>query len=366
MSSYMIPLSTTTQRVKILECGPCALRSAMRRANREGWTPPLADVAVDIVAGALTLTCANEVLVPASLVHYVESYRAEAKRTSSGALTQWPWPAWDVALKEQRLVTLVTSRDVAHLANSDFYGGAYRNLCIPVPAGPLVAQLDFGITVDTFYAAVLPRVLDAVGSNGNVRWRAWMRSALTCAYEGTHVPPIRVAEYTSQLLRQTGGCESVMWEAAITGLTPRWLETASKTALAVGVPAGLLALALPEESTCTARLLAKSVEVGVTSWATCAVANSPLYPHTSAVSSPQTVQLFTTGWNDVSASAAPPCDGDNTVDASEESLGQCLDFVDAVAERVKAVLCSGAGEKDSMNSAGRMNTGMDKSMQEER
>ncbi|AYU80185.1 conserved hypothetical protein [Leishmania infantum JPCM5] len=338
MSSSMIPLSATAQRVKMLECGPCALRSAMRRADRESWTPPLADVAVDIVAGALTLTSANEVLVPASLVHYVESCRTEAKRTASGALTQWPWPAWDVALKEQRLVTLVTAGDVARLVSSDCYGGAYRTLCVPVPAGPLVAQLDFGITVDTFYAEVLPGVLDVVGADGRVRWRAWMRSALTCAYEGTHVPPIRVAEYTSQLLRQTGGCESVMWEAAVTGLTPRWLETASKTALAVGVPSGLLALALPEESGCTARLLAKSVEVGVTSWATCAVASSPLYPHTSPVASPQTVQLFTTGWNDVSAAAAPTCDGDAAVDAAEESLGQCFDFVDAVTERVGAVL----------------------------
>ncbi|TPP40600.1 hypothetical protein CGC20_13925 [Leishmania donovani] len=283
MSSSMIPLSATAQRVKMLECGPCALRSAMRRADRESWTPPLADVAVDIVAGALTLTSANEVLVPASLVHYVESCRTEAKRTASGALTQWPWPAWDVALKEQRLVTLVTAGDVARLVSSDCYGGAYRTLCVPVPAGPLVAQLDFGITVDRFYAEVLPGVLDVVGADGRVRWRAWMRSALTCAYEGTHVPPIRVAEYTSQLLRQTGGCESVMWEAAVTGLTPRWLETASKTALA-------------------------------------------------------TVQLFTTGWNDVSAAAAPTCDGDAAVDAAEESLGQCFDFVDAVTERVGAVL----------------------------
>ncbi|CAM39563.1 conserved hypothetical protein [Leishmania braziliensis MHOM/BR/75/M2904] len=348
MSSSMIPLGATAQRVKMLECGPCALRSAMRRAGRGGWTPPLADLAVDIVAGALTLTSATEVLVPASLVHYVESCRAEATRTARSALTQQPWRAWDVALEEQRLVTLVAARDVAHFVSSDCYGGAYRTLCVPVPAGPLVAQLDFGIPVDTFYAEVLPGVLDAVDANGRVRWRAWMRSALTCAYEGTHVPPIRTAEYTSQLLRQRGGCESVMWEAAMTGLTPRWLETASKTALAVGVPPGSLALALPEESSCTARLLAKSVEVGVVAWATCAVVDSPLYPHASPLASPQSVQLFATGWNDVSATEPPTCDGDdNAFEAAEESLVQCLGFVDAVRERVTALLRIDAREKDS-------------------
>ncbi|KAG5474594.1 hypothetical protein LSCM4_03767 [Leishmania orientalis] len=337
MSSSLMPLCATAQRVKMLECGPCAIGSAMRKVSREGWTQPLADFAVDIVIGALALTSATEVLVPASLVHYVESCRVVAAQASGSAPTQWPWPAWDVALAEQRLVTLVAARDVARLVNGGCYGGAYRALCVPVPSGPLVAQLDFGTPVDTFYAEVLPGVLDAVGASGHVRWRAWMRSALTCAYEGTHVPPIRVAEYTSQLLRQTGGCESVMWEAAVKGLTPRWLETACKTALAVGVPPGSLALALPEESSCTARLLAKSVEVGVTSWATCAVVDSPLYPHASPLTSPQSVQLFATGWNDASATASSSYAGD-AVDTAEESLVQCLDFVDAVTERFTALL----------------------------
>ncbi|KAG5474264.1 hypothetical protein LSCM1_03043 [Leishmania martiniquensis] len=339
MSSSMLPLCATAQRVRVLECGPCALRSAMRRADQESWTKPLADFAVDIVAGAIALTSATEVLVPASLVHYVESCRAVAARTSSSGPTSWPWPAWDVALAEQRLVTLVTAPDVARLVNSDSYGGAYRTLCVPVPSGPLIARLDFGLPVDTFYAEVLPGVLDVIGDNSRVQWRAWMRSALTCPYEGAHVPPIRVAEYTSQLLRQAGGCESVMWEAAVKGLTPRWLETACKTALAVGVPPGSLALALPEESSCTARLLAKSVEGGVMSWAACAVTECPLYPRASPLASPQSVQLFVTGWNDESETASSLYDGDgDAVDAAEESLATCLDFVGAVTERFTELL----------------------------
>ncbi|KAG5500357.1 hypothetical protein JKF63_03449 [Porcisia hertigi] len=352
----MIPLRATAQRVEMLECGPCALRSAMRRAGRDDWTAPLADFAVDIVTGALSLTGATEVLVPASLVHYVESRRADATLATTSAQRQWPWPAWEAAVEEHRLVTLVRAQEAALLINSDLYGGKYSSLCVPVPAGPLVAQLDFGIPVDAFYGEVLPGVMDAVAASSRVRWRAWMRSALTCAYEGTHVPPIRVAEYTSQLLRQTGGCERVIWEAAVTGLTPRWLETASKTALAVGVSPESLALALPEESSCTARLLDKSVEVGITSWTTCAVAESPLYGQASPVASPESVQLFVTGWNCASAPESRTCGDGADSDPAEETLEQCCKFVDAVTECTSTLVGIREGEKGFKNQASCANT----------
>lgn len=338
MSSAMLPLSATAQRVAVLECAPCALRAAMRRAGQSAWTEPLADFAVDIVAGALTLGGATEVLVPASLVHHVE-----ACRNAGGP---WPWPTWDAALAERRLVTLIAAHDATRVLRGG--GGAqqlpraYRtNLCVPVPAGPLVAQMDFHVAADDFYAASLPALMDAAHAGDGTRWRAWVRGALTCAYEGTHVPPIRVADYTSQLLRQAGGCEGVLWESAVCGLTPRWLETAAKTAYAVGVPPASLALALPEESSSTARLLHKSVEVGVTAWVTCALPNTPLFPRAAPAAAPQSVQLFIAGWNDAAAPAAASCgaDGiDGVASAVEEALARCSAFVSAVQERAEALL----------------------------
>ncbi|KAK7197430.1 hypothetical protein NESM_000691500 [Novymonas esmeraldas] len=344
MTSSMLALGTTAQRAQMLECGPCALLYAMRQRGSPGWTLALADFAVDMVAGALTLAGATEVLVPASLVHFIESSRHQSE--------PWPWPAWDAALAAQRLVSLVSAQDVARFVRGSSsssssssgggYGRAYNSLCIPVPAGPLVAQLDFGMPVEVFYGDRLPAVLDVVGGETRLRWRAWVRSALTCAYEGSHVPPIRVAEYTSQLLRQSGGCESVIWEAAVAGLTPRWLETAAKTALAVGVPPASVTLALPEEPGRTPHLLAKSVEVGIAAWASCAIADGAMYPHAAAAASPHSVQCFIVGWNEVSATArtstlAADVDGDEAA-AAADSVARCEDYVVAVSERAAALL----------------------------
>lgn len=335
MTSSMVPLSSTAHRIATLECAPCALRCAMRRqaGPQARWTPPLADFAADIVAGALTLAEATEVLVPASLVHYLEQQRSAVRGRGV-----WPWPAWDAAVDERRLVTCVSAQDAAQLRRSS-YSARYTELCVPVPAGPLVSQLDFDAPIDLFYASTLVRMLDEVG--GRVRWRAWMRGALTCAYEGTHVPPIRTADYTSQLLRQDGGCVSVVWEAAVAGLSPRWLETAMKTALAVGIAPSSVALALPEESSCTARLLGKSVEVGVSAWTTCAVTDTALFPHAAPLCTPQSLRVFTTGWNALSDAASTTMDeGEASAEAGvvEASLARTADFVDAVQERCHALL----------------------------
>lgn len=329
----MVPLSATAQRIASLECGPCALRCAMQRSRNTSWTPPLVDFAVDIVTGAITLADATEVLVPASLVHHIEGHRSERQR---GA---WPWPAWDAAVDDQRVVTCIDAQDVGRLLSSS-YGSRYTNLCVPVPANPFVSRLDFGLSIDTFYAATLPGLLDVV--HGKARWRAWMRGALTCAYEGTHVPPIRTADYTSQLLRQEGGCETVIWEAAVAGLARRWLETSMKTALAVGIAPSSISLALPEESSSTARLLAMSVEVGVAAWATSAVTDTPLFPRAAALCTPQTLRVFTTGWNALADTPPPTTSADEqesaAVRAVEESLARTADFVDVVKEKCELLV----------------------------
>ncbi|KPA85539.1 hypothetical protein ABB37_01810 [Leptomonas pyrrhocoris] len=343
MTSSMLPLGATAQRVTTLECAPCALRHIMRRRGQTDWTPPLADFAVDIVAGALTLADATEVLVPSSLVHYMENQRVQRRRGVGD--DAWPWPQWDAALHEHKLVTWTTAQDATRLLCSS-YGARYTNLCVPVPAGPLVSRMDFSTPVDVFYSSTLPALLDAVSArqrgNGDVhrrvRWRAWMRSALTCAYEGTYVPPIRMSDYTSQLLRQDGGCAGVIWEAAVKGLTPRWLETATKTALAVGVASSALSLSLPEESSCTARLLAKSVEVGITSWTTCVLSDTALYAHADPLCTPQSLHVFTTGWNALSETAFPVVGEPAAVTEAEASLARCTDFADAVQQRFHSLL----------------------------
>ncbi|KAL7699374.1 hypothetical protein N2W54_007889 [Lotmaria passim] len=344
MTSSMVLLSATVQRVATLECAPCALRRAMQLHGLPEWTPPLADFAVDIVTGALTLADATEVLVPSSLVQYVEAQRyklaqQQEQGTSNGAV--WPWSAWDAALREHRLVTWATVHDAARLLGSS-YGSRYDNLCVPVPAGPLVSRMDFGVPIDVFYNSTLPTLLDAVYARRQegrrARWRAWMRAALTCAYEGTHVPPIRMSDYTSQLFRQDGGCDSVIWEAAVKGLTPRWLETATKTALAVGMASSSLTLSLPEESSCTARLLSKSVEVGVTSWTTCALTDTPLYHHADPLCTPQSLRVFATGWNELSNPLSAVPEEPARVNEAEAALERCADFVDAVREKCDELL----------------------------
>jgi hypothetical protein len=353
MTTSVVPLTATAQRIVTLECGPCALYHAMQRRGHRSWTPPLADFAVDLVAGALTLADATEVLVPESLVRYVEEQRAQMSAHDRLGRNTWPWPAWDAALHEQKLVTWVTAQSATSLLRSSF-GAHYTNLCVPVPAGPLVAQIDFGLPIDVFYRSTISDLLDVVSScerqhvssssgssfsrRGHVRWRAWMRSALTCAYEGTHVPPNRVSDYTSELLRQDGGCEKVIWEAAVGGLTPRWLETAAKTAIAVGIHSSTLTLSLPDEASCSARLLAKSVDVGITAWTTCALTGISLHNRTNPLCTPQSVRVFTTGWNELSTTHSLLSGGSSVMKEEEGALVRCADFADAAQERFHELL----------------------------
>lgn len=321
MSSLLLPTSSAlSQSISILECGPCAVGQWLR--TREApWTPASADFAADLTAAALLLGGAAEVLVPYSLVQFMEAERQQTQCRPETAAMRSTWAA---AVSTQKVAVLVGCTDGIQLLASPL-AEEYKRLCVAVPGGPLISKLSFRQTIDSFYHNSLPSFIDAAVALNGVQWRAWMRSSLTCQFEGSFVPPLRVMEDAAQLLQQCNNCNGVMLEEGISGLTPRWLETAAKTAAGNGIPASSLGLALhAERSDVVSRLLHKAVEVGVVSWASCSLANSPLFDHTGPMPSLADVQCFANGWNDAAMSLGPK---------EEEALVRCTAFVEAANEK---------------------------------
>lgn len=262
---------------------------------------PSAELAVDAAAGSVLLGGAAEVLVPFSLVSFMESSTGQERCRAMAE-------QWRALVQDELLVVLVDSDEVDGLLSTH---PAYTKLCVPVPGGPLVAKKLFCRSEDSFYDEVIPRLTRSVeaarnGGRGKTEWRAWMRSALTCMYEGVHVAPIRVSERVASLLSGEGGCSRVVLEAGVSGLRPRWLETVAKTALSCGVPMASLSLALCDSPN-VAGLLAKAVEAGITRFATTTLrspclAEEPtgggLFTGTAPLMCIDTAVAFAVGWNE--------------------------------------------------------------------
>lgn len=339
MHRALLTSSGPLRRLSLLECTPCVVAHCARHRRLQRtqapspplWTEVTAEYAVDAAVGAVLLGGAAEVLVPASLVHFLEH---PSRRVDTSG--QRPTAAWDALLRDGRVVVLVGSRDVDELVERF---PAYTKLCVPVPGGPLAAKMFFGVTETAFFAEEVPRTVRRVerarAQGHNVQWRAWLRSSLTCLYEGTHVAPIRVAEHTASLIKDEGGCSHVILEAGVEGLRPRWLETMVKTALSCGVPTATLALALCESPN-AAVLLAKAVEMGVSQFATTSLSlpteseGSPcdqprLFDGAQPLIGVDTAVTFAVGWSETSARGS--------ITADEEALLQSSrDYVDALTD----------------------------------
>lgn len=318
----MLPAPGMSRTLHVLECAPCAIARWLRE-RQQPWSRTSADLAVDAAVGAVVLAGAHEVLVPVDLATFIGSFTPVSFPPLPSTSLDGPLlHQWNTLLEDERLVLLVRHTEVeAALTRLP----QYRKLCVPVPAGPLIARLGFDTYADTFYSEALPHLTSVMASAGaGVEWRAWVRSALTCRYEGTYVPPIRVSENTARLLRdEEGACTSVLWEEAVQGLTSRWLETATKTALSCGVPTSALGFAFASGAGGT-RLLSKAIDMGVGQFATCSLPNEAVFDTAEGLVTAAQVAVLTAGWNDAH-SAMTANDEDLLEDASS--------YVDALCAR---------------------------------
>lgn len=316
MSVALVKGGAAWQRLGLMECSPCTVALALKKQlRRAAWCKESTALCTAAATGAILLGGATEVLVPSSLVSFMEAARLHA---ASGGASHSRLSEWETLVEEQRVIVLVDDGAVERFVTQ--YPQFHR-LCVPVPSGPLVSKLVFRDGVDVFYDERVKRVASVVAAAGpKVQWQAWMRSALTCPYEGVYVPPIRVADLTARLLRGEGGCTSVVWEAAVAGLAPRWLETLLKTALACGVPTATLSLSLCNEGTAPA-LLSKAVDFGVTRMSTNALGTLPMWEGCGSPLPPSALICFAAGWSDVQGHLS---------DADEELLETSVAFREAL------------------------------------
>lgn len=176
----------------------------------------------------------------------------------------------------------------------------------------------------------------------NISWFAWMRSALSCRFEGEFPSPIRLGDNTAAILncdtsmlsssfpyvnakneeaghtvgtmglpfsyssrqpdrrvKGDGKCAGVIWEEGVSNsLTPRWMETILKTAAVCGVPLSRVALSFSRKSSATPLTWMKAVEGSVSQFVSCSLANSPLFPYTDARITIPSLQGLVAGFNE--------------------------------------------------------------------
>ncbi|KAH9599867.1 hypothetical protein LSM04_009664 [Trypanosoma melophagium] len=294
MAVHLLPPVHASLSLRLLDCSSCALMHTLQQKQITVPSHSLAKFALDIATGSVVVGGATEVLVPFSLlkcVHdFFESTSADGKRRA----------AWDTLVIDDRLVILTSPRDVPHLI-AEF--PRYTNVCMCVPSGPLCSRMLFDQTpLEAFFSEHLTPAMTALSevSPREYRCTAWLRSSLSCRFEGPYVPAGRVAETAARLLggAHGGGCERVVYEEGVAGVTPRWVETAVAAAAACGVGAGRMFLAACRGGS-AGDLVARAAAVGVGGAAVCA-APGPLFPHAGELLGPSDVLQLACGWNDVS------------------------------------------------------------------
>lgn len=264
--------------------------------------------------------------------------------------------SWRALQSDDRLVVLLSPSDASHFVS---HFPHYTQFCVLVPGGALAAQRHFATSLDAFYRREVPRLVDTFAAAGPRHgWYAWMRGALTCRFEGTYKFPITLAELTTQLLRaesrcwsdgewgggdaaaaaatttrktppvsQRGRCRGVVWESAIAGMTPRWLETTLKTVMSCGLSSaegeeGVLTLALPSAEGSGRSLMYKALDMRVTQFATCSLRNRTMFDDTHSLATLEDAMELVVGCND-------GVDGGVSVE-EEGCMAECRSFVNAL------------------------------------
>ncbi|KAG8339984.1 hypothetical protein TRVL_09188 [Trypanosoma vivax] len=320
--------------MRLLECSSSALMSVLSPSFEHSSSAACGDVLkffADLIFGALVFCKAEQLLVPFSALHSL-AHLVDERFLCCGQ----PQRTFSDLLKSDRLVVLTKPRDVPQLIKlfPDF-----KNVCICVPSGPLSSRMLFdGKYLEEFYAEEFNPALSALADAGPYSVTAWMRSALTCRYEGLYVPSVRVAETAAKLLSiDIGGergscrCNRVVLEEGVCGLTPRWLETVVKTVASCGVSiSSSIGLALCDRNCQEVDenyLLSKATGMGISCIAATAVP-APLFPRAERLISTDSVASFVSGWND--AAGAGVAAGDD-LDWSED----CVEYCTAIRDRWK-------------------------------
>ncbi|EAN91482.1 hypothetical protein C3747_43g243 [Trypanosoma cruzi] len=314
MAVHLLPRVCATLPLRLLDCSSCALLQALGQKPTSVTFSAAARFAVDAITGAVFVGGATETLVPFTLL---QTLHESVLATSSEAQRR---AAWEAVSGGNQLVVLVEPCDVPRLIKQF---PQYKKVCMCVPSGPLASRMLFGQKhLEEFYAEDLTPAMAALSSVEGYSWTAWLRSSLTCRFEGLYVPSIRVAESVAHLLSSDGGCERVVLEEGIRGLTPRWLETVMKTTSSCGVPLERVTLALCRNEKNDGDLFSRAMGMGIGSLAASTVP-APLFAHTEELVGIDDVVTFATGWNDV-------CGG---ISAEElASLDDCIEYCGAMRE----------------------------------
>lgn len=302
-----------------MECAPCAV-AAWRQRNgpiSKGdvfWSSSIVDAVLDIAISSLLVSGAHEVLIPYSLMRYLDHqdgysswlkhcrsicFDTGSKSTPNSILERWE------ALKScsSNVVVLLNShRELEEFLCMNHKGPSqgitFQNVAIPVPSGPIACKVLFpGVSsINAFYATILPDICRMMRQHGmGVRWIAWMRASLSCRFEGDFISPIRLGDYTASLLRESSSASventvtydtenhsaasRVVWEESIANaLTSRWLETIMKTSVACGVPLSKVSLSLCNNSVAGSSFLAKAVEGSISNFTSCSIPH-PLFEY---------------------------------------------------------------------------------------
>ncbi|KEG12495.1 hypothetical protein DQ04_01671120, partial [Trypanosoma grayi] len=209
MTTRLLPAVYTGLPLRLLDCSSCALYHALRQQQEEQGhqqapvtSSGVMSFVLDAITGAVVVGGATENLVPFPLLRKLhESFASVSQETPR-------WAAWNTLVADDRLVVLALPCEVPQLMQ-EF--PQYKRLCMCVPSGPLVSRMLFQHKhLEAFYAEDLGPAMTALASAGGYSWTAWLRSSLTCRFEGLYVPAIRVAESAAHLLSADGGCERVV------------------------------------------------------------------------------------------------------------------------------------------------------------
>ncbi|CCD14110.1 unnamed protein product [Trypanosoma congolense IL3000] len=327
MTTSVIPAVGAGVPLRVLDCSLGAMAHALpRRWLTSDSCQSVARFALDIITGGIIMAGATETLVPLSLVDALHN-TYDDNTPGEGPQNEM----WGSMEKYRQFIIFAAPRDVPKLIRRF---PQYKKVCLCAPSGPLASRMLFGKYFEEFYAEELNPALYTLADAGDYKCTVWLRSSLTCRYEGLYVPPIRVAETAARLLScevpgasGSCSCERVVLEEGVCGLTPRWLETAIKTASSCGIPINSIMLALCRGSVGSQSenyLLSKVIRMGMVSVAASSVP-APVFPETDELLGIDDIHTFSLGWNDAYG---------GRVSAEElESTDDCVEYCAAVRER---------------------------------
>lgn len=290
--------------LRAVDCSPCAIEWFLL-SKLFRWNDKLAEVTMDIAISSILVAGVTNVMLPYSLIEFLDENSSRSPHL------------WNMLNDHQKSITILL-RDYKRLES--FFSlnrrksSLFDSVVIPVPSGPISTKLLFPNekSLHYLYNVTIPRIRLAVNgyirsSGKTVELSAWMRSSLSCSFEGAFLPPIRISDCTRTVLTNRilnngraddnslgnfsvnvidevafdGGAWAIWEESVPNMLTPRWMETILKTSSACCVPFSNISLSLSGESDDAYSFFCKAVEAPVTSFVTSCIPY-PIFPHMSA------------------------------------------------------------------------------------